>query len=758
MQLIQQLIESHYKPLILSEKEKQHNKKIQYKFYVDCFDLIDILKGVKRFSEDNEERNKITNTRTLVYNLILDGWIDNIHLLPTHQTEFFDLMYLDFGIRNPHIKNEDINNLIAEYEYDQDLRLKPEEDYIAYIETVVDKSIDRFNLFGLSRANNWQKRLQKLVDLKILKLKDYDLKEVVKLVTTENFRKIKMATDQIRPKSVRNKSNFNDALALTYLATIKDKEPNTIPIFLDSKGFYTKIIEKSEFKYKFEYDLEINNNGTNRISIVRDTAYFVLKSIFDCPRHKLQVISKKFPEYYKILKDNKSVKFIPANKMFTSNKLANFFLEDPQLKQVYEQYRTEFTDYLENEFFNKVWLSCYEDSFFRTFINEHYQYQNEDEINKTKVINAYKKLFLSTYRKVKEESKILSVLTSIWANLNQADFSDKFDKIDERFNAFLAGGAFRFSFPFNKNFTIDEVNEEITKLMIEEGLAGNIVNKNNAIHTIIKQMFDGLSSNNEANWHKLSIATAVLWSSGQYKSLDKIGNLFYQNKEYPHYSLAMLHCAALLKITTLQHNREKVLDIIHCVEQKVSINNYKYLASKAYIFYFLSKAEWKDHFSLTLNPPKVVNQNFVIAHQSADKALNILKEKDYKGNPWRLMFYIYALNLKIFMITEAGSSSQFDNLQTILDEFKLTEESHPLFWQNRYDDTIARYHLRLALKYYKEKNIEGFELYLKRAKARIDKAVKTISENTRSQENFQEKVFEVKNKYDNGNLDDYLKQ
>jgi len=756
MQLIQQLIESHYKPLILSEKEKQDDNKIQYKFYVDCFDLIDILKGVKRFSEDNEDSNKITNTRTFVYNLILDGWIDNIHLLPTHQTEFFDLMYLDFGIRNPHIKNEDINNLIAEYEFDQDLHLKPEEDYIAYIETMVDKSIDRFNLFGLSRANNWQKRLQKLVDLKILQLKDYNLKEVVKLVTTANFRKIKMATDQIRPKSVRNKSNFNDALALTYLSTIKDKEPNTIPIFLDSRGFYTKIIDKSGFKYHFEYDLEINNNGTNRVSIVRDTAYFVLKSIFDCPEHKLGVISKKFPEYYKILKDNKSVKFIPANKVFTSNKLSNFFLEDPKLKRVYERYRAEFEDYLENEFFNKVWLSCYEDSFFRTFIDEHYEYQKEDEINKTKVINAYKKSFLSTYRKVKEESETLSVLTSIWANLNQADFSDKFDKIDDNFNAFLSGGAFRFSFPFDRKFTIDEVNEEITKLMIDEGLAGNIVTKNNAIHTIIKQMFDGLSNNNEANWHNLSIAAAVLWSSGQYKSLDKIGNLFYKAKEYPHYSLAILHSAALLKITTLQHNRKKVLDIINCVEQKVY--NYKYLISKAYIFYFLWKAECKDHFSLTLKPPTVVNENFVVAYESADKALNILKETDYKANPWKLMLYLYALNLKIFMITEGGSNSQFNNLQNILDEFKLTEGNHPVFWQNRYDDTIARYHLRLALKYYKEKNIEGCELYLQRAKARIDKAVKTISENTRSQENFQEKVFEVKNKYDNGNLNDYLNQ
>jgi len=758
MSLIQQLIESHYKPLILSEKEKKNSSsKIQYKFYIDCFDLIDILKGVKRFTEDHEDRNKITNTRTLVYNLILDGWIDNIHLLPTHQTEFFDLMYLDFGIRNPHINNEDINDLIAEYEYNEDLHLKPEEDYRAYIEKVVDKSIDRFNLFGSSRANNWQKRLQKLVDLNILHLKDYDLKEVVKLVTTDNFKKIKMATDQIRSKSVRNKSNFNDALALTYLATIKNEDPNTIPIFLDSKGFYSKIIEKSGFQYQFEYNLQIDNNGTNSVSIVRDTAYFILKSIFDCPKQKLSVISRKFPEYYKILEDNKSVKFIPANKIFTSNKLANFFLEDPKLKRIYEQYKIEFKDYLENEFFNKVWLSCYEDSFFQTFINEHYQYQKEDEINKTKVINAYKKSFLNTYRKVKEESKTLSVLTDIWANFNQADFSEKFDRIDNNFNAFLSLGAFRFPFPFNKKFTVDEINEDVNKLVLEDGLSGNIVNKNTAIHSIIKQIFDGLSSNSETNWHKLSISATVLWSLGQYKSIDKIGNLYYKTKEYPHYSLAILHSAALLKITTLQHNREKVLDIINCIKKKVSPLNYKYLIGKAYVYYFLWKAECKNHFSLTLKSPVDINKYYVEAQESTNEALNILKEKDYKSNPWRLMLYLYALNLKIFMITEGGNESEFKNLEKILDEFKLTEGNHPVFWQSRYDDTIARYYLRLALLYYNEKNIEGFELYLKRAKARIEKAVKAISEHPRSQENFQEKVFEVNNSYVKGVLDDYFK-
>jgi len=757
MQLIQQLIESHYKPLILSEKEKRESSNINYEFYIDCFDLIDILKGVKRFSEDDEERNSITSTRTLAYNLILDGWIDNIHLLPTHQTEFFDLMYLDFGVRNPHINNEDINNLIAEYEYEQDLHLVPEENYKAYIETVVDKSIDRFNLFGLSRANNWQKRLQKLVDLKILKLKDYDLKEVVKLVTTDNFKKIKMATDQIRSKNIRSKSNFNDALALTYLASIKNKDPNTIPIFLDSKGFYTKIIEKSGFQQQFEYDLQMDNNGINQVSNVRDTAYFVLKSIFDCPQQKLSVISRKFPEYYKILEDNKTVKFIPADKIFTSNRLSNFFLEDAKLKRIYDRYRTEFIAYLENQFFNKVWLSCYEDNFFQTFISEHYQYQKEDEINKTKVINAYKKLFLNTYRKVQEESQTLSVLTSIWANFSQADLSDKFDNINNNFNAFLSLGAFRFSLPFSPEYTIDQVNEEISKLILEEGMAGNIVTKNAAIHAIIKQMFDGLNEKNESPWHKLSMAVTVLWSLGQYKSLDKIGNLFYKNKEYPHYSLAILHSAALLKITTLQHNREKVLAIISCTEQKVSANNYKYLLGKIYIYYFLWKAECKNHFSLTLKTPAETNKNFIEAHQSANKALSILKEKDYTSNPWRLMLYLYTLNLKIFMITEGGDDNEFKNLETILDEFKLTEGNHPVFWQSRYNDTIARYHLRLALQYYNEKNIEGFEMYLQRAKARIDKAVKSISEDPRSQENFQEKVFEVKNRYKKGVLDEYLK-
>jgi len=756
MQVIEQLIESHYKPLILSEKEKKGRNIIQYKYYIDCFDLIDILKGVKRFTEDLEERSKISNTRTLAYNLILDGWIDNIHLLPTHQTEFFDLMYLDFGVRNPHINNEDINDLITEYEYEQDLHLVPEEDYRAYIETVVSKSVDRFNLYGLARANNWQKRLQKLVDLKILHLKDYDLQEVVQLVTTNNFKKIKMATDQIRSKSVRNKSNFNDALALTYLAAIKNKEPNTIPVLLDSKGFYTKIIEKSGFQAKFEYDLQMDKSGTNRISIVRGTAYFVLKSIFDCPKEKLDVINRKFPKYYKILEENKVIKFIPANKIFSSDKMTNFFLEDPKLKKIYKKYRTEFKDYLENEFFNKVWLSCYEDSFFTTFIDEHYKYQKEDIINKTKVINAYKISFLNTYRKVKEESETLSVLTNIWANFSQADFSDKFDKIDDSFNVFLSFGAFRFSFPFHQKHTIDDVNEAITKLILEEGLSGNIINKNAAIHQIVKRLFDGLSGNSETQLNKLSMAVSILWSLGQYKSIDKIGNLFYKNKNYPHYSFALAHSAAMLKITTLQHNRKKVLGIINCIEQKVSANNYKYLIGKTYVFFFLWKAECKNHFSLTLKAPVDNNHNFVEAHYSMNKALSVLKEKNYIIDPWRLMLFLYALNLKIFMITEGGSEQEFQNLESIVDEFKLTEGNHPVFWQSRYDDTIARYYLRLALQYYSEKNIEGFEMYLHRAKTRIDKALRTSSEHPRSQENFQEKVFEVINRYAKGILDDYL--
>jgi hypothetical protein len=108
MRTINKIIESHYKPLILREKNSDFN----YIYFVDCFDLIDVIKGIKRFSEDNELSAKSQDLNTLAYNLILDNWVGKVNLLPPHQSEFFDLLNYDFGISNPHITDNDLNILI----------------------------------------------------------------------------------------------------------------------------------------------------------------------------------------------------------------------------------------------------------------------------------------------------------------------------------------------------------------------------------------------------------------------------------------------------------------------------------------------------------------------------------------------------------------------------------------------------------------------------------------------------------------------
>jgi len=752
MSLITHLIESHYKPLILNEKERREKHNTQYIFFIDCFDLIDLLKGVKRFSEDNERRDNISNPRTLTYNLLLNGWIDNIHLLPTHQTEFFDLMYLDFGIRNPHINDTDIDSLIAEYEVDAST--EPEEDYNKFITRVVEKAVDRFNIFGLSRENNWQKRLKRLVDQKILQLKDYDLRQVIKLVPTENFRKIKLATDKVRPRSTRNKSNFNDALALTYLSTLIDA--NKVPVLLDSKGFYTKIVNRANLKHKFSYEIPSNNGSSNPpVSIIRDAAYFVLKSIFDCPLEKLNVINKKFPKYYLLLESGTSKKVISIDHVLKSKRIENFFLEDSKLEKIYNNYKVEFQEYLENEFFNKVWLSSYEDSSFRKFLSDHYTYQKQDVINKTEVINAYKKSFIETYTKVKKESEILSALTSVWSDLNNLTVSKIISNSDDiPLHALMSFGSFRFSLPFNKHLSVDEINAEIDDLLFEDGLTGNKVTKNYAIHKIIKLLFDGINDN---CLHSLSVAVAVLWSLGRYKSLNKIFSYYYKGKKYPYYAFPFIHSAALLQITTLQHNRSKVLEIINGIDTKGLDENYKYLIGKSFVANCLWQAEFKDTFSAVLHPINHNNIFFASSDENVSAAIDYLRQNGYQKNEWKKMLYIYALNLKIYIITEGGNQQEFLKLESLIDIFKRAENDFPVYWQYRYDDTIARYNLRLALNYYNERNIEGFTRYLERASNRIDRAMEFVCENRTNQENFQDKIFEIKTKFEKQELDKYLK-
>lgn len=748
MKILKKIIESHYKPLLRKEKESEY----EYTYFIDCFDLIFILKGIKRFTEDFEPTTKASDLNTLAYNLILDNWIENVHLLPPHQSEFFDLLGYDFGLRVPHISNKDIEFVISQQEFRRTTTSSaPISDFKQFIDSTVNNSIDRFNLFGLSRENNWQKRLKLLIDSKILKIENYNLAEYMPLVQTEIFGKIKNSIDDFRPASAKKRSNFNDALALTYF--LKLKENNKIPILIDSNGFYSQIIQSANLSDEFTYNL---NSKRSSISLIRDNTYLILKSIFDCPKIKIETIKNKFPDYYKILEEA-TTEITPIDAILNENKIANFFLQDSNLKQLYETNKDDFSEYLENEFFNKIWLSCYEQESFTSFIKNHYNYQNADNINHESAIREYKKGFLETYETVKKESEIFSILAQIWSDLSKTD-AYKLIEIgsdDNAFQALMLFGAFRFSLPFDDELSMAEIENELSDILFDKGFLGNTIQKNYAINATIKALFDGISN---GNLHKLSIGITILWSLERFKSINKLFAKYYSNQEYPHYAFAIIHSSALLKEDTAEYNRKKVLKNLNCIHDKIEVNNYKYLIGRAYLFYLLWDANFKSNFSVSLCTPINNDQYYFESLTAVSEAIDYLNKMDYQNNQTQVMLLVYGLNLKIYLMVEGANDFDLIKIERDINLFCEFETSDKGLWQGRYHDTIARYNLRLALIYYQKNNKKVFEFYLNQAEDRINKALNNTFQEKQKASNLEMKILLIRDKYESNTLTDFLNQ
>jgi hypothetical protein len=747
MTLIKNIIESHYKPLILNEKQSD----LKYLFFIDCFDVIDLIKGVKRYSEGGEKRNAINDIRSLGYGLILDGWVENINLLPPHQTEFINLLKLNFGIRNPHINDFDIVDLINEYDKEQ--YLAPDDDYLKYIERTVDMSLDRFNIYSQCRENNWANRLKLLTQSNILKLVNYDLNNLVPLVERRIFKQLKRAFDTIRSDPKKQRSNFNDALSLTYFQTLKTTD--TVPILIDSLGTFQKAIREAKLEKEFTY--KITNKSTNKTStenMVRRSAYLVLKSIFDPPESKMTFVEKKFPEYFKILKNTESNGIISIDTLLEQYDMDNLFVEDDEFREVYEKNAIEFKDYVENEFFSKIWLSSYENNTFQTFIKKHYEYQSIEILNRNNTISAYKASFDKTYESIKKESHIFSTLTYIYKDVSQSNYDEYLkEHYQNAFQALMLYGSFRFSFPYKMD--IEKVEQRLREMLFEDGLKGEKENREYAQFEIIKLLFNGL---NNYNLSELSIAVSILWTLEKYNSINKIFSESYQDREYSHYSFGIMHAASLLKEANSTYNKRKAKSIVECIENKINIINYKYLIGKSFVYYLIWNSENRNNFTSSFCLPTRTDDNFYISRDSISKAFEYLREAQYHQYEWKTMLYMYALNLKIYIITEGGIDSDFQNISLDFNDFRNCESSHQGFWQGRYDDTIARYYFRLAIIDYNKNNIDGFKKNLEFAQIRIRKAISNSFQDLQIKENFEQSLYQIEDRFNNRDLDNFLQQ
>src|SRR5262249_33731948 len=58
---------------------------------------------------------------------------------------------------------------------------------------------------------------------------------------------------------------------------------------------------------------------------------------------------------------------------------------------------------------------------------------------------------------------------------------------------------------------------------------------------------------------------------------------------------------------------------------------------------------------------------------------------------------MYTLNQRLYFLVEAGAQEKIDEMEKLAHELLIEKDRNPHYWQYTYNDTLARFHHRLAL-------------------------------------------------------------
>ncbi len=763
---IPQIIDTYHRQFIECEKS------YKFKYFIDTADLINMTIGyhfyytpvsynLNRLITANKKfkSDEYILPRSLTYSLFMGGYLGQLNLLPMHQGEFFDMLNKNLGVLKDELLTEkkqsefmkDIESIDGQKK-DVFIRYKTlstKEDCRVFFQTTKDNCIDYFKLIYILYNGDWRNRLRHLDENQIILINNYDLEEVITLVSSNEFKKLKEAIDNdiVRAKDCGKSNNFNDALSLTYLLYLNKKATEEIPVLLDSTGLFQRVIKSAGLESEFTY---LNKNQNIVIPIVRDPGYFIMKAIFTPLPSKLEKIKREMPKYYS--EEAKTNEVVEIGKNILESTLNEYDYPglSSQVEKIIKENENEFADYVNHKFFINVWLPSFADEDIYVLITKKIEGQNKENLINSEVGNLFVQRFVDRYKKLIEEKEYFDIIAkTLNYLLNEMRSSNKVSRAKRKKNRLFADlenyntdrplfanvyyGIFRFSMPYEvtqKENSIYAFESKLKEILSDEGLlSNNEMIIYGAFTRISEYLTEGLF---KENTNSLTIALSVLWTLNRKALIDQILKKFEARGEYPHYSYALLHCAAIADYGSDPKNKERVINIKNCVSKKTEMYTTKFNIGICicYILYLLWDRTYTSTFSKSKTHPPVIGdpmlkESLNLINDALCYLRDIIQVNVKLKDPMEEIFYLYALNMKIYIIVECcPNENDFFAIADDVNTFKSLRISWKTNWQSRFDDTIARYYLRKAIYDLQHSRKRDFKQGLVRSREFIEAAIK----------------------------------
>ena len=674
----------------------EFDNQLNVKLYFDSSEIIDIVRGIDAFYKRGPEeitqkkfqKKDFESDKSFVNALAVRRLLNTIHLLPTHQAEFYD-NYTGNGLDSLRDEN---TTLIETFRKSLDIEKsltsllkKPQKAAAtrAELDKIFNDSKKLFKFLNACHVIKTSERLNRFFTdrkSKIFELTPYE-SDVYDIEDREIFNAISGAWSKIRPDGGKN--NFYDSLALMRLINLvrEFNSDNTkeLPVFFDAAHKYKRVIEKAGIADIFIVKYRPDSENLYQYSVIRSCEYFEIFALLDAQKGDEHAVG----DYRLIIQQHQEK--------------VGVLLEALQNNEDKRELNIAISNYIHLDFIKEVILPCFTDGVLSILIKnltENYSTsisQLREDINKN-LKHALKAL--------QSQTNELSNRYSVWTDIQERSFSLIMEEREAKSNPK--------NFPFSvvddfslMRFFIDNKNlNKIKEIFSDRALLAS-ESKNYDVTLIglfklYQKYFSDETKGAKIEEAELYKIVTTLWVLSLYKH---IKNIKVALNRLPT-SLLMMMGASYLKDPTLiaENKIIKINAVIETLESKLPTldmtdeENGKLHLAIAFLKFRIWKSQDSKLMSISHQIPEIIEDPILKgAFDNVQKAYELLKNSN------DINAKLYSQNIYIYMNIDCGTSEMFDKIKPLVNTFRAEKSKHREYWHFRYDDTIARYHHRLSI-------------------------------------------------------------
>jgi hypothetical protein len=654
------------------------------------FDPIDFNK--KQFEDD----------RTMVASLAAQRWLGSIKMLEPHQAEFAKALRVNFNKTQPWLTGKQVETFFREVELPESeefslatLGSRTVEQRAVLVSKYAGQAGRLFKAIQCAKGS-WRDRLSLMYKNDILRFEPSSSIDYGTIFSSAEFHKLKSFLDERRPDKKDN--NLADAVCLCLLrqqvAEFRTKGTKRLPRFYETTSLFRDALTATDLLDSVSYS---DDNGDWK-TVLRGSDYFVFRAAFSVRDERVD------SPFANVSKDDlKEVRdridtILKAAAPLQPDELEEIAVNGKRINAVIRDLKRFWI-------LESIWLPFIASEELKVIDDEAERSRLQGFRPDQHLASLVDKAIEGVTRALDENVAQYNLFSKIWKGIEEHRpiLRSRYEPIHaEPEKLYQMSAVGRFGIPEQSKADIDS--------MLRGLILGDEEDQRRESTRLAKLC---ISAKTERDPQSRTIAAAALWVLEFYSAIQDLG---IANAEES-WLLAMA-AASHLKTYRAPDARRGIRELeARFVSGKYDQQKMALAMALAYLYFHLWRIEggkftWRaDRFVKTDRTPAelqhIVDDSIRFAATAYEAAV-----PDTSA-------HVYALNIFLYYITEAGTDIQFQKASRLADEL-LPWHTFPTIWQYRFDDTMARYFHRKSLRM---SDPEIRKDLLRIAKSHIDAAI-----------------------------------